>query len=116
MDLPKQIKKQVDAHFGPNEVILFGSRARMDHGKDSDWDFLILLEKPALARSEKEHILEVLYDIELDTGEIINALIHTRQEWERRAITPIYQTIQAEGKKVWAMAPQPANHFSSGSA
>jgi predicted nucleotidyltransferase len=38
--------KQTVKEFDPNaEVILFGSRARGDYKKDSDWDFLILTDR-----------------------------------------------------------------------
>ncbi|MEQ8190324.1 MAG: nucleotidyltransferase domain-containing protein [Candidatus Eremiobacterota bacterium] len=61
-------------------IILYGSRARNNHKIDSDWDFLILLkEKPDLQKTEA--IRDVLYDIELDSGEIITTIIRDINEW-----------------------------------
>ena len=61
-------------------IILYGSRARNNHESDSDWDFLILLkEKPDIEKTEA--IRDVLYDIELDSGEIITAIIRDVNEW-----------------------------------
>jgi len=45
MNIVDSVKKEVNKIFLNNEVILFGSRARGDFRKDSDWDFLILLKK-----------------------------------------------------------------------
>jgi predicted nucleotidyltransferase len=61
-------------------IILYGSRARNNHESDSDWDFLILLkEKPDMEKTEA--IRDVLYDIELDSGEIITTIIRDMNEW-----------------------------------
>jgi predicted nucleotidyltransferase len=46
-------------HISPLKIILFGSRARGDFDKDSDWDVLIVI-KEKLARKEKEKIAETI--------------------------------------------------------
>lgn len=84
------------SHRG-SEVILFGSRARGDHKRDSDWDFLILLPMDSVIKEQKAEIQERLYEIELATDEVISAIIHTKLDWEKRAVTPIYQIIKKEG-------------------
>ena len=100
MNIINSVKKEV-AKISPNsEVILFGSRARGDFKKNSDWDFLILLNKKEVTKLEKEKIRNKLYEIELRTDEVISTIIHSRSEWENRSVTPIYQIIQEEGKRV----------------
>lgn len=37
-----------------SKILLFGSRARRDFREESDWDFLIVLEKPVDAKTKKE--------------------------------------------------------------
>jgi uncharacterized protein len=96
MDIIKQVKQEILRLDPKAEVILFGSRARGDHREDSDWDFLVLLDRP-LDASLKALILERLYELELTSGEVISALIHAKADWEDRAITPIYQIIAEEG-------------------
>ena len=68
----------------PNEkVILFGSQARGDAREDSDWDLLVLLDK------EKRNFIED-YDkygdpfdeLGLKYNTLINAIIHTKKDWE----------------------------------
>jgi predicted nucleotidyltransferase len=98
MDIVNLVKQEV-IHIDPKaEVILFGSRAREDFRPDSDWDFLVLLDRP-LTRDLKVRILDQLYDLELRTNSVISTIIHTKTDWERRAVTPIYQIIQKEGKR-----------------
>jgi len=53
----------VDPHAG---IILFGSRARADSGKDSDWDILILIEKDPVNRISEQMYREVIFNIELE--------------------------------------------------
>jgi len=79
------------------EVILFGSRARGDARKDSDWDLLILVK--SLDVREAENLFrDKLYDIELDTGEIISMFVYNKKDWNsRHSITPLYHNIKKEG-------------------
>ena len=42
-----KIKKTVSELDPEARIILFGSRARGDYGKESDWDLLILTSIPA---------------------------------------------------------------------
>ena len=98
MNIVKLVKQEVIKIDPKAEVILFGSRARGDFRKDSDWDFLVLLNQP-LTKDLKELILDKLYDLELRTDSVISTIIHTKSEWEDRAVTPIYQIIKKEGKR-----------------
>ena len=66
------------------EVVLFGSRARNDNRNDSDWDFLILLDIPA-KESTKEEIRNELFEIELETDQVISTIIHSKSTWTDRS-------------------------------
>lgn len=81
------------------QVILFGSRARGDNREDSDWDFLILMDQEVTAEL-KDEIRKRLYEIELETGEVISTIIHQKDEWDERAVTPLHQIIEEEGLEV----------------
>lgn len=97
--LIENIVKQEIIKIDPRaEVILFGSRARGDFRNDSDWDFLVLLERP-LTPDLKYLILDSLYDLELKYDSIITPIIHSKTEWEGMAVTPIYKIIKKEGKQ-----------------
>ena len=97
MNISTIIKKEVQQLYANSEVILFGSRARQDHRPDSDWDFLILLDKNELTKKEKSEIRDKLYEVELNAEQVISTLIHTKSDWEKLSVTPIYQIIQKEG-------------------
>lgn len=98
MNIVKLVKQEIIKIDPQAEVILFGSRARGDFRKDSDWDFLVLLNRP-LTPGLKEFILDQLYDLELRTDSVISTIIHTKPEWEDRVVTPIYKIIEKEGKR-----------------
>lgn len=96
MDIPNLVKQIVLSVDPDAEVILFGSRARGDFHEESDWDFLILLERQ-LSPELKDYIINELYEIELETDSVISSLIHNKVEWEAKAVMPIHQIIEQEG-------------------
>ena len=83
----------------PNaEIILFGSQARGDFNKDSDWDILILLNQLDVSRDTEMEYREELFEIELETGEPISTFVFSKNDWESiHKITPLYQNIKTEG-------------------
>jgi predicted nucleotidyltransferase len=97
-ELLTQIKKTIASEYPASEIILFGSRARNEEHRFSDWDILIVVDEN-LSEQEKIAIHDKVFDIELTTGETINTIIHTRQEWDhpRMQITPFYQHVKKEG-------------------
>ena len=55
-----------------SSLLLYGSRARGDAGKDSDWDLLILLDKPDLSESDDDNISFPFTMLGWNIGEIIS--------------------------------------------
>ncbi len=51
--VPKALLDAVVAWCEPQEIILFGSRARGDHRSDSDWDLLAIVESEAEERPSR---------------------------------------------------------------
>ena len=98
-DIPDQVKEAVHQMDEEAEIILFGSRARGDCGPGSDWDFLILL-KDKLTSEKEELIRNRIYDIELESEEVITSIIEQRSEWEKYEETLIYKNIEEQGKPV----------------
>ncbi len=97
MEIPKLVKKEVNRIDPKAEIILFGSRARGNYNADSDWDFLILLDTPKFDKKIKNELWNRLYELELETNSVISSIIHSKSDWQKRAITPIYQVIEKEG-------------------
>jgi uncharacterized protein len=97
-DIFSSIKKSVKAVEPTAKVIVYGSFARGDNNKESDIDLLILIDKPSITAQESKKIKYPLYDIEIETGQIISPLIFTLSDWEtRHRITPFYENVTREG-------------------
>jgi predicted nucleotidyltransferase len=92
--------KETALRFDPNaEVILFGSRARGDYRKDSDWDFLILTDLSVDWRLT-DKIRDEIFDTELETETAIFSLVKNRKEWKKTDFLEINQNIFQEGIKI----------------
>lgn len=94
--------KDVVNRTNPNtEIFLYGSRARGTANVDSDWDVLILLNSKKLSFNLEKRFIDDLYEIEIETGEVISPLIFAKNEWnEKYAITPLFENIQKEGIQI----------------
>ncbi len=99
--IAQKIKKTVKEIDPSAEVILFGSRARGDSKKDSDWDILILVNKPKVTFKDEQAFWHKLYDVELETEQCISTIVYTKKEWEtKQSVTPLYENIKQEGVRL----------------
>src|ERR1035438_2153502 len=78
----EMIKAKIKEKDPDAEVILYGSHARGDANKDSDWDILILVNKPNFKRYMEREYRDSLFDIVLEIEEPISAFIRTKEAWE----------------------------------
>jgi predicted nucleotidyltransferase len=85
------------AHRPDARVILFGSRARGDARKDSDWDLLILLDKNCITRDDIDNISYPTRELGWNLDEMINPIMYTTTEWEQKSFTPFYKNVMKEG-------------------
>ena len=69
-------------------AMLYGSQARGDASRDSDWDILIILDKDKLLPSDYDAVSYPLTKLGWDIGAEINPIIYTRKEWEANSFTP----------------------------
>ena len=96
--IAQKIKARIKQKNPFADVILFGSHARGKTHKDSDWDILILLSQTNVNRLTEKEYRDELFDIELEIGEPISALVYSKSDWEQKhAVTPLYQNIKREG-------------------
>jgi predicted nucleotidyltransferase len=74
---------RVSQHYRTRGAILYGSRARGDHYPDSDADLLVLLEgEHQRFIPTKLAMIDLAYDVLLETGLYISPLPVWTDEWE----------------------------------
>ena len=84
----------------PNErLILFGSQARGDAKADSDWDLLLLLDKPRKEQSDKDKAYEFVL-MGWEYGTYLSIKIYTVEQWEKGKIFPFYKNVVNEGIEI----------------
>jgi len=94
----QMIKMVVDKNAPDSEVYLYGSRARGNAKKLSDWDLLILLNSANVSFDFQTKFMDEFYELELKTGEIFSPLFYSKNDWiSNYSITPLYENIQREG-------------------
>ena len=97
-EVTERIKAKIMEKDPTAEVILFGSHARGDANKDSDWDILILVNIPNYKKNMDRGYRSALIDIELDIEEPIQTIIIPKDDWETRHVpTPLYQNVKEQG-------------------
>lgn len=78
-------------------IILYGSRARGDAREDSDWDIVVLLNKPPMPHDERYAIAYELWDKGQDIGEEINTLVYTKDQWDSAPPSLFKYNVREEG-------------------
>jgi predicted nucleotidyltransferase len=96
-ELLKSIKSVLISVVPNGKIILFGSQARGDARKDSDWDLLILLDKSRIDDSDFDRISYPLYELGWKEGEQFSPKLYTTKDWMKRSFTPFYKNIEKEG-------------------
>lgn len=82
------------------EIYLYGSRARGDNREDSDWDILVITPKNVTFEYENE-LRDPIYDIELESGQIISLLVYSKQDWKTRMpYSPLFSNVKKEGIRI----------------
>lgn len=91
--------KQIIYHLAPDaEIILYGSRARGNAKKLSDWDLLVLLNSPNISFALETKLMDELYELEIDSGEVISPLFYTKSDWnDNHIVTPLFENIKKDG-------------------
>ena len=95
--IASRIRSEIKKIDPKAKIILFGSRARGDAKKESDWDILILIDSTNISEAEDLFRNEI-FDLELETGELISMFVYNKKDWNsRHKITPLYRSIKKEG-------------------
>lgn len=97
-ELLRRVKETVHEIEPGAEIILYGSRARQEAGSESDWDFLVLVAGP-ITEARADAVRHRLYEIEWDSGEVLCAVVRSREEWQspRYRAMPFHQSVERDG-------------------
>jgi len=96
-----EIVRRLVSAYEPEEVYLFGSRARGDIGPDSDYDLLVVVSDSAPPRRRRSRLA---YEALRGTGSATDVLVVTRRYFEERRHlkASLPGTVLREGKLVHA--------------
>ncbi len=96
-----RIKKGITTKDQNAEIYLFGSRARGDFHPDSDWDILVLTDEKIITFDLEKEFRDPIFDIELETGEVISLLVYSKKDWEaKQNISPLFMNIRNEVMRI----------------
>ena len=77
-------------------LYLYGSRARGDFHEGSDWDLLVLIDKPQREASDWDNHSWPFIELGLDISEDISARTFTRQQWFNGQHTLFYYNVEED--------------------
>ncbi len=87
------IKNKLKSHI--KNIYLYGSRARGDFNKGSDYDFLIIVDKKD--KYMEDFITDESVAILNDYEELISFIIFDQEEWDFKQYIPLGKNILREG-------------------
>ncbi|TAL72828.1 MAG: nucleotidyltransferase domain-containing protein [Bacteroidetes bacterium] len=99
-NIAKRISESIRVIDSKAQILIFGSRARGDAKRESDWDILILTDYPVSTYIERS-FRNNLFDLEIETGEVFSTFVYQKSVWNtKHKVTPIYRNIKKEGVRL----------------
>ena len=96
-DMIKAMRKVLNSIDHTVQAILFGSRARGDAKEGSDWDVLVLIDKPRVTLLDYDKYSYPLRELGWDLNEIINPVLFSTKEWNENHFTMFNHNVMDEG-------------------
>jgi len=82
-------------------LYLYGSRARGDYNKESDWDLLVLLDKPIRDKDDWDNYAWPFTEMGWDIEEDISARTFTKNDWYNGPHTLFYFNVEEDKKLIY---------------
>lgn len=76
-------------------LYLYGSRARGDYSENSDWDLLLLLNRPR-QNDDYEKIAYPLMELGFDLGQYFSVHTYSKDEWDRMSFLPFFKNVERD--------------------
>ena len=92
----RKLKRQL---LPDDRLILFGSQARGDARPDSDWDLLVVLDKPKKEQSDEDKTFEFVM-MGWRLGVYLSIKIFTLKQWEQGKAFPFYKNVEKDGIEI----------------
>ncbi|MBR4483153.1 MAG: nucleotidyltransferase domain-containing protein [Paludibacteraceae bacterium] len=97
LQMIKKIKQVAKSILPPNSsLLLYGSHARGDYHKGSDWDLLILLDKQEIADSDYDNVSFPFTMLGWNLGEMISPQMYTKKEWDSISYLPFHKNVEKD--------------------
>ncbi len=95
-----RLRAALEQVYGPRleRVVLYGSRARGEARRDSDYDVAVFLNGAEGLWRESGRLAEIETDILFDTGAVINALPFPVEAYAAR--TPLMHELRRDGRNL----------------
>jgi predicted nucleotidyltransferase len=100
-DVTQRCKSILEGYYGGRlkGLVLYGSVAREQTDLSSDIDLLVLLDQPFDFFQELRQIIDLLYDLQLESEQLISAKPAAAEAFDRGS-TQLYRNAQREGRLV----------------
>ncbi len=81
-----------------SSLYLYGSRARGDYREDSDWDLLLLIDKPQLVNGDFDKYSYPFVEMGWDIGQDIRPHAYTKHQWYNGPRSPFFYNVETDKK------------------
>ena len=90
--------KQIAANVLPkgSTLYLYGSRARGDFNEQSDWDLLLLLDKPKKDKDDWDNYAWPFVEIGLEQHELVSVHTCTKDMWQNGPHSLFYYNVEED--------------------
>lgn len=79
-----------------SRLLLYGSRARGDNRPDSDWDLLVLLNRPHNEDADFANISYPIMELGFKLGQYFSVHTYSQQEWKNMSFLPFYKNVEQD--------------------
>ncbi|MBP3260095.1 MAG: nucleotidyltransferase domain-containing protein [Prevotella sp.] len=95
--------KQTAARVLPkgSTLYLYGSRARGDYHEDSDWDLLLLLDKPKRELNDFDKYAYPIMEQGFDLWQYISVHTYTKDEWYNTPHSLFYYNVEHDKQLIY---------------